>query len=279
MAAANFQFAVDLERLNELARNGEISAERLADAQAKLRAEHEKNVAALEAMKTPFQRLLDDMRFEQDLLGMTNEQREIAVALRWANVDAASAEGKALADQVGTLHRLREAYAEMAQTQDRIRGEFSDFITGVVSGTEAIADAFKRMVDNINAVILQRIADNWVERLFGSQGSTGDGTAGGNFLGNILGMLFGGGRATGGWIGAGSFAEVNERGIEMATVNGRSYLLADSPVKITPNDQLTGGRAVAVTQHFHQPVLADRRSDSQRAAEAGRRQREALRNA
>src|SRR5690606_6781057 len=39
-----------------------------------------------------------------------------------------------------------------------------------------------------------------------------------------------------------------------------------------------GGRALSVTQNFINPVLADRRSDTQRAAESARKLREAARN-
>src|SRR5690606_18059431 len=135
--------------------------------------------------------------------------------------------------------------------------------------------AFKSMLDNINQMILQRIADNWVEQLFGGFGTTQTGSGGG-WLSTIAG-LFAGGRATGGWIGAGKFAEVNERGIEMATVRGRDYLLTGgAPVEITPNHRLGVGGA-SVTNNFAFAAPASPKTQTQIAARVGYELRRAQR--
>ena len=72
--------------------------------------------------------------------------------------------------------------------------------------------------------------------------------------------------------------EVNERGLEMATVRGRDYLLTGSnPVEITPNHRMGGAGGVTVQQHFHNPRMYDRRSDSQRAAESAQKLKQGVR--
>ena len=177
-----------------------------------------------------------------------------------------------MATRSGKLNRVIEQEMENARFLDGVRSRFSGFITDVVTGTESIKDAFKSMLDNIAAMITQRIAENWVEQLFGQRGTTGAGTPGGNWFGTIMGALFGGNRATGGWIGAGKFAEVNERGIEMATVRGRDYLLTGgAPVEITPNHRLGVGSGGNITQNFYNPVMSNIQTDQQRAREEARK--------
>lgn len=91
--------------------------------------------------------------------------------------------------------------------------------------------------------------------------------------------MFGGGRANGGWTNANSIYEVNERGIEMATVRGRDYLLTgNSPVHITPNERLgMGGNRTTVVNMTLQGKV-DRRTESQIAREVSIQQRVAARN-
>ena len=260
------------ELLTEAQRYDALVKRREAD-EAAYRLAQEETRRIQEGLKYGKQ-VVSDLQFELELMRMTNSERATAIQLRGMEAEAVAEYG----DAIRELNRVIEEEMENARFLDGVRSEFSDFITDVVTGTESIKGAFKSMLDNINQMILQRIADNWVEQLFGGFGTTQTGSGGG-WLSTIAGW-FAGGRATGGWIGAGKFAEVNERGIEMATVRGRDYLLTGgSPVEITPNHRMGMGRSVSVTQQFINPVLADRRSDSQRAAEAARRQREALRNA
>ena len=228
----------------------------------------------LQRAKEDGQQIVSDLQFELELMKMTNVERATAIQLRGLEAEAVAEYGEAIAN----MNKQIEQEIENSRFMDNIRSEFSNFITDVVDGTTSIKDAFKSMLDNINQMIAQKIADQWVEQLFGSMGSTNTGSSGG-WLATLAGM-FAGGRASGGWIGGGQFAEVNERGLEMATVRGRDYLLAgNSPVEITPNNRMGMGGQVSITQQFINPVMADRRSDSQRAAEAARRQREAMRNA
>lgn len=270
MAQANYQFAVDLERLNELARKGEIEADRLAEAQGRLRAEHEANVEAIKRQLDPFGRLLEDYEFENELMRMGSVEREVAIALR-------QMEGKATEEQTRKLREQIKANQELAESiqfMDGVRNEFSSFFTDVITGAESVTDAFKSMMDNIARMITQRIADRWVEQLFGDYGSSAGGSAGGWF--SALMGIFGGGKAAGGWAQANTIYEVNERGLEMATVKGRDYLLTgNSPVHITPNHQLSGGGG-SLVQNFYNPVMANQQTDAQRAREEARKAQRAL---
>jgi hypothetical protein len=209
--------------------------------------------------------LLDDLKFETELMGLNNREREKAVALRQLETEGLNAYGAAVAAQIDILHDE----SERIEIMDGFRDGFSNFFQDVISGTSSVSDAFKNMLDDINRMILQRIADNWVEQLFGAMGTNQTGSTGG-WLSMFAG-LFGGGKANGGWAAANSLYEVNERGLEMATVNGRNYMLTgNSPVQVTPNHML-GGSGVSQVNNFNVVGRIDRRTQDQIAQEVGRK--------
>lgn len=210
--------------------------------------------------------LLSDLQFELELMRMTNAERATAIQLRGLEKEAVAEYGAAIAE----ANRRIEEEMENVRFMDGIRGEFSDFFTDVITGTESVTDAFKSMLDSIARMITQRIAERWVEQLFGDYGSSSGGSTGGWFSA-LMGM-FGGGKAAGGWAQANTIYEVNERGLEMATVKGRDYLLTgNSPVHITPNHRLGGGGGGNVTQNFYNPVMSNIQTDQQRAREEARK--------
>ena len=259
VAEANYQFSVDMERLNELARNGEVAAEDLADAQAKLRTEHEKNITALQAQLTPAQEALRLLEEETAWLRAdAHGQRELAAA-RLLGADATAEQ---IAQAIESM-RVNEALAESIRNMDQVRGQFSDFFTDTITGAKSVGDAFKDMADNIAGIITRMIADQWVEQLFGGFGTSGAGTTGGGWMSALAG-LFGGGKANGGWAQANTMYEVNERGLEMATVRGRDYLLTGkNPVEITPNHRLASGGGVTSNNTFYLAAPTDKRTQQQ----------------
>lgn len=209
--------------------------------------------------------LLDNLRFELELMKMTNAERATAIQLRGLEKEAVEEYGDAIAD----LNRKIEAELDQMRFMDGMRSEFSSFITDVVTGTESITDAFKSMMDNIARMITQMIAERWVEQLFGGQGTTGTGSSGG-WIAGLFGALFGGGKAGGGMANPRSIYEVNERGFEMASVNGRDYMLTGGKsVEITPNHRLGGG--APVTQIFNNPIMSNIQTDQQRAREEAKK--------
>lgn len=273
MAAANYQFAVEQERLNELAREGEISTERLAEAQANLRKEHEANVESIRKQLDPVGELIKDYEFENELMRMGNEERELAIALRYADAAATDEQLAKLRENI----RANRELAESIELQDGFRDSFAGFFEDVIGGTKSVGDAFRDMLDDINRMILQRISENWVEQLFGASGTSGGGSSGGWL--EMFAGLFSGGKAGGGWAAANSLYEVNERGMEMASVNGRDYLLTgNKPVEITPNNRLQSAGG-GVTQNFYSPRFDTKQTPAQLAQEARIAQQLAMRNA
>jgi hypothetical protein len=207
-------------------------------------------------------RVSDDLAFEVELMGLSNREREKAITLRGLELEGQLAYGKQIQENIDTLYNEMER----VELMDGIRDGFSNFFQDVISGTMSVTDAFKSMLDDINAQILRRITDNWVEQLFGAMGSTGQGSTG-NWLSMFAGM-FGGGRANGGWAAANTMYEVNEGGREMASVGGRDYMLTgNQPVQVTPNHKLGGG--VSQVNQFTIQGRIDRRTEDQIAEKVG----------
>lgn len=128
-------------------------------------------------------RLLSDVLFERTQLGRTSTEQAVASALRSANIDAASAQGQIIAQQM----RLNE---ELRLSRDLA----SDFAVGFVrdlragrSATEALGNALTRLSDKLIEMAVQDL----VTKAFG--GLSGIGTApaaaGGNLIGGLLNFL------------------------------------------------------------------------------------------
>lgn len=217
--------------------------------------------------------MISDMEFELRLMGLSNVEREKEIALRYAGADATEAQREAIGHLVEETERARELTSFM----DDFRSSLADTFVSVVDGSKSAKEAFTEFFDDMAAKITRMIAEKWIEKLFGSQGSTGSGTSGGDVIGGLFGAIFGGGRASGGVAMPNTLYEVNERGFEMATVGGRDYMLTgNSPVQITPNERVRAGRTANLTQTFIMQGKPDRRTREQLARDAGREARRGM---
>jgi len=218
-----------------------------------------------------------DMEFERDLLAMTNRERAHEIELRYAGAEATEEQRKKIAELAGSLYDLNEA----EKSWDGLERNISDTFFDIATGAESASDAIEGFFDNLNAQILSNITDEWAEMIvdfFKNFGSAGGAGSGGGWVSTLMSAFgFGGGMATGGWAMPNTLYEVNERGLEMATVGGRDYLLTgDSPVEITPNSRLGGG-GVSQVNHFHYAAPYDARTEEQKNARLGFETQRALR--
>lgn len=277
---AMYQYGQDQERLNELARAGAIDSESLAKAQADLRKEHEANVKAINAQLTPAQEYIEALKEENTYL-LANEEGQLRMtAARYAGADAT----KAQIDEAYELLRVNEQLAESTRNWDELNSNISDGLFDIISGAESAGDAVENFLDRLNAQILSNITDDWAKSLTDffkgfASGQSGGGSSGAGFWASILGAFgFGGQRASGGDVLPNRFYEVGEqdRPELLMARNGKQYLIPGNQGQIVPMG--SSNRSVSVTQVFPGVVMADRRSDSQRAAEAGRKIRMAARN-
>lgn len=224
---------------------------------------------------------ISDMQFELSILGLSNIEREKAIALRYANVDAMSAEGQ----EIGGLIEKMDQAAKANQLWAEVQNELSDAMFDAISGTKSLKDSFLDLVDNIEAAILRSITDNWAEQIggwFKTMGGSGQGqaagaTSGGGFdWGALIGAFFGGAKAGGGDTIANRAYLVGEHGPEMFVPRTAGTVMTAGETA-----GMGGGaknRPVQVTQQFYNSVFSNKKSESQRLQESGMRLRVATRN-
>lgn len=240
-----------------------------------------REVEAYEKRMEGNEEYIDALKFEVGIMGLSNQEQEKAIALSYLSKDATD-------DQKQSVIELTEARlkaADQAKALAAVEGELSDAFFDVLTGSKSAKDAIEDFFDNLQKQILRAISDNWAKQiagLFTGGGQSGASSGGGGWMqqiGSLLGSLWGGGRANGGWTGSRSIHEVNERGFEMATVGGRDYMLTgNQPVKITPHNRLNMGGTQMVTNNLTVAGRIDRRTESQIARQIGMQVRAAGRN-
>jgi hypothetical protein len=270
LAQAELEWERRQQQLNDLAARGEISQEQLTEALGFTAELRRRDVEAIEAQLTPYEQLIADLEAERALLGMSNTEREIANALRYAGVDAMSAEGVQIAENIRLLQEARERI----QFSDDIRRGFEDTFASIIDGSKSAKDALADLGSYITQLIAQRLSEQLVDSLFGEPGTNlGSGVGGGigGFLSSALSSLFGGGRAAGGWVSPGKMYEVAENGPELLRVGNRQFLLPTATGgMVTPNARMGGGGGVV--QNITVQGRVDNRTASQLAQESARAQ-------
>jgi hypothetical protein len=194
---------------------------------------------------------------ESDLLRTRAREQEEAQRLHvegWAAAfEATSETARASADQLAEAARLAEE--ESSRFQGIFEGSIASGLTDLVEGTVSVKDAFMDMADSIvqslNRIAAQKIAEN----LFGGGGASGTG-----WIGDLVSGFFGGGMkgfAGGGAFGAGRPMVVGERGPEI--------IVPSSAGTVVPNSALGGSSNIVVNV----PPITDRRTADQAAASVG----------
>src|SRR5690606_4158471 len=161
--------------------------------------------------------VLEDINLEIDALGKSAQWIATRNALLLAGVDAESDFGRAIIESMDNLYKQGEAIDRQIELMDTFRSESSRAKSDVIRCTKSLKDAFLDMLTAITDRITQMISERLIEQLFGQMGTTQSGSSGG-WISSLFGGLFGGGRANGGMALPNKIYEVNERGIEMATV-------------------------------------------------------------
>lgn len=272
-----------LEGLDKTRKDELVSMAERNDAQA---LSNELMDAAKKASQQESERILEgiaatdeviaQLEFELSLLGKSNIERAKAIELRHLDANATDEQRAAVASLTEELIRASENQQFIDDFKEGLADAFVDFVSGAKSAKEAFEDFANQLFKRA----LQFVADKAIQAMFDSFGgaSTGGGAAGGaagaGFWASLLGA-FGGGKASGGSVLPGKFYRVNESGMEMATVDGRDYLMTGSKSgHITPANQISRGSNV--TQVFNNPVFGSRNSAQQLQQEAGIKQRIAM---
>src|SRR5690554_217350 len=227
----------------------------------------EKELKEQEEQRARENRVIEQLNLEIEALGKSSHWIARRNALLDAGVEAESDMGRAILETVDLLYEQGEAVRAQIEVMDAFRYEMGGALADVISGTKSLKDAFLDMLDSISRRISQIVSDRLIEQMFGEMGTTSTSSSGGWLA--ALGSLFGGGKASGGWAKPNTIYEVNERGLEMATVGGRDYMLTgNQPVHVTPNEQLRGGGR-AVTNNFAFAAPTSPKTQTQIAARVG----------
>lgn len=208
---------------------------------------------AFEENQKAYKELISDMEFENSIIGLGNAAREKAIALRYAGVDAMSAEGQEISALIDKNIQLRESYGFIEDVKDGLSEMFADFASGAKSAKEAFGD----FADELFKRALQFVADKAIDAMFdafnGDGKIGGQDSNGGGMWANIFGAFagaFGGGKAGGGSVLPGKFYRVNESGMEGLTVNGKDYLMTGSESGVVTPAHRMGGGGVSQNNKF-----------------------------
>jgi len=219
------KFGITDEKARELALQTLDAEKRRADLK-KQTTEGVKAASEYERERQAVLDLLDAMGFEAALLGQSNREKAIAIALSKANATATEEERASIAQMAGYIYDTEQAIQELNKTSQEwantVQSATRGFINDLIEGKSA-AEAF----GNVLASIGNKLIDMGLNSLFGSGGL------------NLAGIFGGQGfptRATGGQVYAGNPTMINERGQEI--------FVPSTPGKIVPASQVGGGGQV-----------------------------------
>lgn len=218
------EFGISDQRALELAEQTLAAEKRRADIKKELTATDRSGTKAAneyERERKAVVDLLDAMGLQAAMLGQSNREKAIAIALSKANKTATEDELNAISQTAGFIYDTEQAIKQLNETSAEwattIQSATSGFIDDLIEGKSA-AEAFGNVLSNIGS----KLIDMGLNSIFGTGGF------------NLAG-LFGGSatRATGGSVYSGNPTLVGEKGPEMFIPSG--------PGKIVPNSQLGGG--------------------------------------
>lgn len=198
--------------------------------------------------------LIEQLEFEKGLIGSTEVERKVAIAMRQAGAAATDEQRAKIAELVTEVYRQEEALDRVEQAGERVRDGLSEAFTDAITGARNLRDAIGGLLQDLGRMVV----NEGFQSLFKNVGGGG---TGGIFNGIWSGIksLFGGFRASGGAVMPGRGYIVGE--------NGPEFFSPSSAGQIVPNHELGGGKITVVpSKYFDVQVegLADGRV--QRAA-------------
>lgn len=166
---------------------------------------------------------------------------------------------------------LKKATEETNEFLEQANRNVQDILASSIENN--FRDGFKGILRDFESMLTkmaaQAIAAQIGQKLFGGAGMG----SGGGLLGGFLGSFFGGGKASGGPVLAGHMYQVNERGPEMLSMDGRDYLMMGRQSgQVIPNERITTSPR-PVNQIINVTGSVSQRSARQLALETAQAQR------
>jgi hypothetical protein len=214
VAQANVELDRQLDELGDAYGRGAISAEQFAEAKKNLIEAHKREIGQIKTARTPMEQLLEDLEFEIQLLGMSNEEREKAIALRGLEADATEEQKRQLENLLNQRQFLENSKAQAAEWtaiwQDAF-GQVAQSLLAAFANGDGIGDALKNSLQGALNGVLDKNIKKFTDALgqWFSGGGTGGLTArGANGMPNWAnGALALGAGLTQGWIGSENTAQ------------------------------------------------------------------------
>lgn len=192
-----------------------------SSARAGLKAEDRERQAVLD--------LISALEHEYALLGLTEQQKAVANALRQAGAAATEEQRLAIENLVNATYEERAAIEaaneQMREFQSIAKSALSSFISDMIAGKDA-TEALGNALNNIGGRLLNAGLDGLFAGAFGGGGG-----------GNIFSSLFGGGRANGGPVQSGRIYKINEN-----TPNSEYWMPTTDGIVIPKLPQAAPGR-------------------------------------
>lgn len=169
--------AEDAKRLAEerlAAEQGRKDAAKISSSSAK-EAEREREAVA---------KLIDELAFELSLIGLSNEEKRVAIELRKAGAAATEEQKEKIATLIPLIEQEKDALEQSQEAMDQLQSVAKDVLGGFLSdlregkdASEALASALDKVIDKLLEMALNQTISN----LFGG------GSGGGGILGSLLG--------------------------------------------------------------------------------------------
>lgn len=192
------------DNLDEWYENVKARAEELAEATLEANQATGESVEVTNKQQAAIESLIDQMEFENSLLGMTTLEQKIQNNLRKAGANATDEQREAIRRLTIERHREEEAIAELKEETDRLAEVQSnqmenfqrEFSSKVVDTIKAGRLELESIVDLLKNGLTQGFADfvsAQTTKLFFNQGGTGATGSGGFNPLNLVGLGGGGG--------------------------------------------------------------------------------------
>lgn len=235
----------------------------------------QQDIDTINARTTPAEDLLQSLRDELELSGLSNDERERTVLLRRAEIDLTTEAGRAAAGEVTSLlDRIREQ-DDQARIFDNLRESSADAFASIIDGSRSAKGALSDFADSVLRMVAQNLGKQLAESLFGGPGGgSPSGSGSGSIFGSLIGSLFGSGRAFGGALQPGRLHPINERGEpEIVSVGGQDFVTSPRGGSVR-NTRAGSGNNTSITINV-QPSTDNRAAD-QIARAVSRTQQRAL---
>jgi hypothetical protein len=228
------EFGITDERALEVAQQALAAEKARADAR-KAASAGDKLAAEYERERKAVTDLLEALGFEAALLGQSNREKAIAIALSKANKTATEEELAAIAQSAGFIYDTEQAIKDLNDTSQEwantVESATKGFINDLIAGKDA-AEAFGNVLSSIG----NKLIDMGISSIFGTGGF------------DLASIFSGRGfptRATGGNVYAGMPVHVNERGQET--------FIPTQPGRIVPASQSGSGGSVVFAPVINAP--------------------------